>query len=409
MIFAYMRRPISAECFHKVSQSMTSETQQGALGNVHIGSGCNLVSAMPPLNKPSDLSIEGYFLKEQLDILLMIDDGAAAAELAEFLRLLGHCATGWGAWTDERLFDFAMVDVTGHGDWETRLALAATRGVSWAILLVDHGTETPGVTSIAGVAVIGILMKPLAPVRVAAFLRNYNDRSVGSGGPQSGESPVRMPGQFIFRTKHALAGDAIVGYEAVAWQESGRVSPDPETFTGTIWAAEAALGVAGRLARARLKVPVAFSCPPNIFTDIEFVREMQLLTRHARVDPDGILVDVETGKGALCASDLGEAAERCVAAGFPVALGTQDEGTAGWEPWIRLPLSEIRLDGCGGALPVDDRLALQREIVALCRQQGIRTTIGRIGSGADLRDARTTGADQGLGAFWGGPLRDVIL
>lgn len=365
--------------------------------------------ARPPPNNPPDLSIEGYFLKDRLDILLMIDDGAAAAELAEFLRLLGHCATGWGAWTHDRFFDFAMVDVTGPGDWETHLAVAAARGVSWAILLVDEGTEPPVVRSIAGVAVIGTLVKPLAPVRVAAFLRNYKNGSVGSAGRQTGENPVRMPGQFIFRTKHALTGEAIVGYEAVAWHESGRVSPDPETLAGTIWAAEAAFGVAGRLARARLKTPVAFSCPADIFIGTEFIHEMQLLARHARVDPDGILVDVEIAKSALCASDLGEAVERCVAAGIPVALATEGEGPAGWEPWTRLPLSEIRLDGCGGTLPADDRLALQREIVARCRQHSIRTTIGRIGSVADVRDARNTGADQGLGAFWGAPLRDVIL
>ena len=339
----------------------------------------------------------------------MIDDGAAAAELGEFLRLLGHCATRWGAWTQDRYFDFAMVDVTGHGDWETYLAIAAARGVSRAILLVDEGTQAPVVRSIAGVAVIGTLMKPLAPVRVAAFLRCYKNGSGGSASRQMGESPVRMPGQFIFRTKHALTGDAIVGYEAVAWHESGRVSPDPETLAGTIWAAEAALGVAGRLARARLKVPVAFSCPADIFAGIELIGEMQLLARHARVDPDGILVDVEIANSALCASDLGEAVERCVTAGFPVALGTPDEGPAGWERWTRLPLSEIRVDGYGGALPAGDRLALQREIVARCRQHSIRTTMGRIGSVADVCDARDTGADQGLGAFWGAPLRDVIL
>ncbi|WP_238320198.1 EAL domain-containing protein [Sphingobium sp. YBL2] len=156
-------------------------------------------------------------------------------------------------------------------------------------------------------------------------------------------------------------------------------------------------------------MPVAFSCSADIFADAQFVREMQLLTRYARVDPDGLLVDVALATSTLRALDLSEAAERCAAAGFHVALGRRDEATESWEPWTRLPLSEIRLDGCGPAMPPGKERALQREIVALCRQRGIRTTIGRISSEADLRDARDTGADQGLGAYWGAPLREVIL
>jgi len=353
--------------------------------------------------------LKAIFLKSGLDILLMIDDGAAAVELAEFLRLLGHSATGWEAWSEDRCFDLVMVDIADQGDWETHLAIAAARGVSWAILLVDDGIDIPAVRNVGGLHVIGTLMKPLTPVRVAAFLRNYGNGSDGPVGQRAGDGPVRMPGRFIFRTKHALTGDAVVGYEAVAWQEGAGVSPDHDSFAGTIWAAEAALGLAGRLARARAKVPVAFSCSADIFADAQFVREMQLLTRYARVDPDGLLVDVALATSTLRALDLSEAAERCAAAGFHVALGRRDEATESWEPWTRLPLSEIRLDGCGPAMPPGKERALQREIVALCRQRGIRTTIGRISSEADLRDARDTGADQGLGAYWGAPLREVIL
>lgn len=337
----------------------------------------------------------------------MIEDRAAAAELAEFLRLLGHGATGWEAWTQDRFFDLVMVDVADHGERETRLAIAAARGVPSAILLVDEATDAPVVRNVAGLHVMGALMKPLAPVRVAAFLRNYRDGSEASAGRRVGGGPVRMPGQFIFRTKHALIGDAVVGYEAVAWPESGGVSADRETFAGTIWAAEAALGLAGRLARARSKVPVAFHCSADIFADLEFVREMQLLARHARVDPDGILMDVVLTGSMLGASELREAADRCVAAGFHVALGAHEE--ADREMWARLPLSEIRLDGSGGALLLKDRLASRREFASLCRQRGIRTTVGRIDSMADLIDARNSGADQGSGGFWGAPLRDVIL
>jgi len=349
--------------------------------------------------------LKAFFLKDRLDILLMIDDGAAAVELAEFLRLLGHSATGWEAWTEDRFFDLVMVDVADHGEWETRLAIAAARGVSWAILLVDDGAETPVARNVAGLQVIGSLRKPLTPVRVAAFLRNYSDRRDCSAGRQAGAG-VHMPGQFIFRTKHALSGEAVVGYEAVAWQENGGVSPDRETFAGTIWAAEAALGLASRLATARSKVPVAFYCSANIFADLDFVREIQLLTKHARVDPDGILVDVALAGSMFRASELSGAAERCVTAGFHVALGVHDE-EADRDIWTKLPLREIRLDG--GVALLEDRLASRREIISLCRRQGIRTTVGSIDSMADLIDARNTGADQGLGGFWGTPLRDVIL
>ncbi|HWJ71503.1 MAG TPA: EAL domain-containing protein [Sphingobium sp.] len=219
----------------------------------------------------------------------------------------------------------------------------------------------------------------------------------------------------MFQSRHALHDGSVVGYDTLLRIPGvDAIGPwfaarDHDTaFDLTLAAARAASDLSRHLPDGRQNAIVAFHCPPAIFCDARFLREMTLLAQTAGHVRDSIAIGLATPTGNLRFNDLRDIAFRYVLAGFRLHLTDFTLETDNLQQMTCLPLSEAKLD-CRvflHELRMNDPLLLP-EILSLLRLRGIRSTIAQIETAENVELARRAGADCGQGRYWSHPIQPL--
>ncbi len=357
--------------------------------------------------------------KPILNILVVEDDSAVATELVECLELLGDRAQWSIAQTSLRIAqdcDLVLLDL-GLGEMDgfqmlDQIALAPVRPPV-AIMSGRDARFMESASDLArslGLQPVGILPKPFAPSKLTAILEALG--AIGTTGVARTPEPANAPTEpyYAFQYKNDLRTGAPIGCEVlvrlpgVTNIEGWFAALDPDrALAMTIAASEAAIDLHQRLAAQGQRLPVAFNCPPDVFSAPDLLRSLKRSCSEAGVASSNIAIELTEQKGSGALIDVASMACRYALAGFPVHLDDFGTGTASLEHLLKLPLSEVKIDRKVFRSLVQDGRALLHEIAALCRTNGIKSTVEGIETQEDVIIAREAGADYGQGFLWSRP------
>jgi EAL domain-containing protein (putative c-di-GMP-specific phosphodiesterase class I) len=359
--------------------------------------------------------------KPIFNILVVEDDSDVATELVECLELMGHRAEWSVAQASLRIAqdcDLVLLDL-GLGEIDgfqvlDQIALAAVRPP----VAIMSGRDVRFMESASdlarslGLRPVGMLHKPFAPRQLSALLEGLDTAPVVAAAPAHtpGLTAASTEPYYAFQYKNDLQSGLPVGCEVLvrlpgvlnieAWFA---VLDTQRALAMTVSASLAAIDLHQRLAAQGQKLTVAFNCPPDIFSAPDLLGSLKRSCHEAGVSPAHIAIELTEQKGSGALVDVASMACRYALAGFPVHLDDFGTGTASLEHLLKLPLTEVKIDRKVFRSLVQDGRALLHEIAALCRANGITSTVEGIETQEDVIIAREAGADYGQGFLWSRP------